>query len=324
MISAEDIIERLKKSFYTPSSKDEKFKVVALCIVISTTFWFFSALNKDDYISQINYPLAIEFDQNEYIATRDLPSRIPIEVTGGGWDLMTRSFGFNMSPVIVSLNQPDKVNYLMTSSLRGQLTPRLDPVVINFILSDSITFDIQKKVSRTFKLSLDPSSISMGDSYRIASPIVIAPDTVVWTGPERIIKDLDRVIYVEANITGIDRDIKEEIDLPKAPLLIKSQLASAMISFEVVRLLDVNDNIKIDLVNFPDSLWTSDITQAAVLYKIAETYFDVTDSARVRVIADYTTMNPADSTLLLKVIIQDERIEQVQVSPISIRVFKNE
>lgn len=324
MKSAEDIIERLKKSFHTPSSKDEKFKVVVLCIVISTTFWFFSALNKDDYISQINYPIEIEFDQGEYIATRDLPSRIPIEVTGGGWDLMTRSFGFNMSPVKIVLERPDESNYVMTSSLRGQLTPRLDPVVINFILRDSITYDIQKKVSRTFKLALDPSSISLDDSYRIASPISIIPDTVVWTGPERIIKDLDRVIYVEANLTGIDRDVSEEIDLPEAPLLIKSQLESAVLSFEVVRLLDVSDNVTIEMLNFPDSLWTLDINEASIKYQIAETYFDAADSARVRITANYNDMNLADSSLLLKVSLQDEHIEKLQVSPKSIRVSKNE
>lgn len=324
MKSAEDIIERLKKSFHTPSSKDEKFKVVVLCIVISTTFWFFSALNKDDYISQINYPIEIEFDQEDYIATRDLPSRIPIEVTGGGWDLMTRSFGFNMSPVKIILDRPDESNYVMTSSLRGQLTPRLDPVVINFILRDSITYDIQKRVSRTFKLALDPSSISLDDSYRVASSISINPDTVVWTGPERIIKDLDRVIYVEANITDIDRDVNEEIDLPEAPSLIRTQLESAVLSFEVVRLLDVNDNVAIELLNFPDSLWTLDISQAAIKYQIAETYFDATDSARVRITADYNDMDLADSSVLLKVNMQDEHVEKLQVSPRSIRVFRNE
>lgn len=324
MRSAEDIIERLKKSFHTPSSKDEKFKVVALCIVISTTFWFFSALNKDDYISQINYPIEIKFDQEEYIATRDLPSRIPIEVTGGGWDLMTRSFGFNMSPVIINLDKPDNSNYLMTSSLRGQLTPRLDPVVINFILRDSITFDIQKKVSRTFKLALDPSSITLDDSYRVASPIILEPDTVVWTGPERIIKDLDRVIYVEASITGIDRDVNEEVDLPDAPSLIKSQIESTVLSFEVVRMLDVSDDVTIELVNFPDSLWRSDVIETNIKYLIAETYFDATDSARVRITADYNAMNPTDSTLVLQVEMRDEHLENLQVSPKSIRVYKNE
>ncbi len=324
MRSAEDIIERLKKSFHTPSRKDEKIKVVVLCIVISTTFWFFSALNKDDYISQINYPIEIVFDQDEYIATQSLPTRLPVEVTGGGWDLMTRSFGFNMSPIEIYLDGPDESNHVMTSSLRGQLTPRLDPVVVNFILQDSLIYDIQKRVSRTFRLALDPSSISLDDSYRIASPILLKPDTVVWTGPERMINNLDGVIYLKADITDIDRDILEEVDLPEVPQFITSELESSLLSFEVVRMLDVNDIIAIELINFPDSLWTTETREATVKYRIAETYFDATDSARVRIVADYNNLNPADSSLLLTVDALSEYIEELEVTPKSIKVSKND
>lgn len=324
MKSAEDIIERLKKSFHTPSRKDERIKVVVICIVISTTFWFFSALNKEDYISQINYPIEIEFDESGYIATRDLPTRVPIEVTGGGWDLMTRSFGFNMSPIKITLERPDESNYVMTASLRGQLTPRLDPVVINYILRDSINYDIQKKVSRTFKLALDPSSISLDDSYRISSPIRIQPDTVVWTGPERTIRDLDRVIYLEANLTDIDRDVTEEIDIPDVPAFVSSALESVSMNFEVVRMLDVSDNVPIVLLNFPDSTWQPNISQASIKYKIAETHFDAVDSARVQVIVDFNEMNPSDSSLLLKVGFRDEHVDELEILPASIRVFKND
>ncbi len=298
--------------------------MVVLCIVISTTFWFFSALNKDDYISQINYPIQIVFDRDEYIATQSLPTRLPIEVTGGGWDLMTRSFGFNMSPIEIDLERPDESNHVLTSSLRGQLTPRLDPVVVNFILQDSLIFDIQKRVPRTFRLALDPSSISLDDGYRIVSPILLKPDTVVWTGPERIINDLDGVIYLKADITEIDRDISEDVDLPEVPQFITSDLESTVLSFEVVRMLDVSDNIAIEFINFPDSLWISDTAEAAIKYRIAETYFDVTDSARVSIVADFKNLNPADSSVTLKVDVLSEYIEELEVTPRAIRVFKNE
>lgn len=324
MKSAEDIIERLKKSFHTPSRKDERIKVVVICIVISTTFWFFSALNKEDYISQINYPIEIEFDQEAYIATRDLPTRVPIEVTGGGWDLMTRSFGFNMSPIKIQLDKPDESNYVMTASLRGQLTPRLDPVVINYILRDSINYDIQKKVSRTFKLALDPSSISLDDSYRISSPISIQPDTVVWIGPERTIRDLDRVIYLEAKLSDIDRDVAEEIDIPDAPEFVRPDRESVIVSFEVVRMLDISDNVPIVLLNFPDSTWQPNVSQASIKYKIAETYFDAVDSARVQVVVDFNEMDPADSSLMLKVGFRGEHVDELEILPASIRVSKNE
>lgn len=324
MRSAEEIIERLKKSFYTPSKKDEKLKVVGLCIVISTTFWFFSALNKDDYISQINYPIEIEFDMDEYIAIGDLPSRIPLEVTGGGWDLMTRSFGFNMSPIKISLERPDASGFIMTSSLRAQLTPGLDPVAINYVLLDSLRFDIQRKVSRTFKLSLNPTSISLDDNYRIASAIRVEPDTVVWTGPEQMINSLGNVIYLDADMTDIDRDIDEVVDIPEPPNLFSAQAKSVRLRFQVVRMLEVFDNVKVSLLNLPDTLWVSDLDSVSVRYRIAEDAFDVLDSGRVDIIADYNYLNPQDSTISLIYRINNQAVEELEFSPLRVKFSRNE
>lgn len=324
MKSAEDIIEILKKSFHTPSRKDEKIKVVVLCIVISTTFWFFSALNKEDYISQVNYPIEIVFNETDYIATSDLPTRIPLEVTGGGWDLMTRSFGFNMKPIRIRLNQPNETGFILTSSLRGELTPRLDPVAVNYILEDSLIYDIQKRISRTFKLSLDPSSITLDDDFRISSPIVLKPDSVIWTGPEDVINALSDIIYVQADLTNIDEDVDEVVDIPDTPSLFSTNIESTQVNFNVVRMIDVDQNVDVQLVNFPDSLWAIFPSNVILNYRIAETLFDVADTTGVIIQADYNKLNPNDSTIDISVIKGTDYIEELEVSVKTIKAFKNE
>lgn len=324
MKSAEDIIERLKRSFYTPSRKDEKIKVVVLCIVISTTFWFFSALNKSDYISQVNYPVEIVFDESNYIATSELPNRIPLEVTGGGWDLMTRSFGFNMNPIRIRLNQPDESNFILTSTLRSRLTPELDPVIVNYVLKDSLVFDIQKRVSREFELVLDTTSISFDNNYRTASQIVLEPQTITWTGPEELINALDRLIYVKADLSEIDEDVNEALDIPEPPALFTTNTESTQLSFDVVRLIDVQTELNVQLVNFPDSLWSVDVPIVNARYRIAELKFDAADTSTVNVIADYNTMDPADSSIILQAIQSQDFIEELELSTTQVKAKRNE
>lgn len=324
MISAEDIIERLKKSFHTPSRKDEKLKVVVLCIVISTTFWFFSALNKEDYISQVNYPVELVFDETSYIATSELPDRIPLEVTGGGWDLMTRSFGFNMNPIRIRLNRPDESNFVLTSTLRSRLTPELDPVVVNYVLKDSLVFDIQKRVSREFELTLDTTSISFDSDFRMASPILLEPRTITWTGPEKIINSLDRLIYVKADLSEIDEDVDEALDIPEPPALITTEVESTQLSFEVVRLLDVQTELSIRLVNFPDSLWSAYPTIINARYRIEELRFDATDTTAIDVYADYDELDPLDSSIVLQTTLNSAFIEGLELSFTKVKASKNE
>lgn len=324
MISAEDIIERLKKSFHTPSRKDEKLKVVVLCIVISTTFWFFSALNKEDYISQVNYPVEIVFDETGYIATTELPNRIPLEVTGGGWDLMTRSFGFNMNPIRIRLNRPDESNFVLTSTLRSRLTPELDPVVVNYVLKDSLVFDIQKRVSREFELTLDTTSISFDSDFRMASQVLLEPRTITWTGPEKIINSLDRLIYVKADLSEIDEDVDEALDIPEPPALITTEVESTQLSFEVVRLMDVQTELNVRMVNFPDSLWSVNPTIINARYRIEELKFDVTDTTAIDVYADYDELDPLDSSIVLQTTLNNAFIEGLELSVTKVKASKNE
>ena len=310
----------LRKSLHTPGRKDRKFKVVAVCIIISTTFWFFSALNKDDYISQINYPIELVYNREAYIAVGDLPNSIPLQVNGGGWDLMTRWFGFNMKPVSIRLEQPDASDYLLTSTLRGQLTPRLDPVVINYILADSLTFDIQKKTSRTFRLRIDSTTINLDDGYRISSPIDITPDTVVWTGPEKLISQLPDALYINAEISNIDRDINRKTDLPELPPFFTSEAETTLLSFNVERMLTIEVNVTVTPINFPSTLWTLEPPAITASYLIPETLFDVADTAKLRVIADYKLIKP-DSLIQLSVIKQNF-MEDVHLSTPGIKAYK--
>lgn len=324
MKSAEEIIERLKKSFYTPSRKDERIKVVVICIVISTTFWFFSALNKEDYISQVNYPIELIYDQEAYVAVSDLPTRIPIEVTGGGWDLMTRSFGFNMSAIRIRLDEPDASGYLLTSTLRGQLTPRLDPVAINYILADSLTFDIQKKVSRTFQLRLDSTSLSFEDGYRMSSPVTLVPNEVVWTGPEELINALPETLIVEAGITDVDQDVSRDIDLPELPEFFTTEVETTELSFNVERMLNMEVDVRVDLINFPDTSWLVNPARVTVNYLIPETVFDIADTANIKIVADFELMSLSDSSIMLSFVEDESLAEDVRLSATSVKAIKNE
>lgn len=324
MKSPEDIIERLKKTFQTPSSKDERIKVVVLCLVISTTFWFFSALNKDDYISQINYPVEIVYNEADYIAVEEVPDRIRLEVTGGGWDLMTRSFGFNMSPIRIRVNQPDVNRYVLASSLRGRLTPNLDPVVINYVLTDSINYDIQRKISRTITLAVDSARIDLNADYRFASGLSLSPSQVTLVGPEKLVNAVSDPLFINPGLTDVSSDVDESIDLPELDELIQPSQQSIQLMFDVFQMMQVDETIDVTLVNVPDSLWRAEPTQLAVSYRAPENAIDFTDSTAIRLIADFSTMNPTDSTCELSIQINQEEIESVRLSTTRVKLLHNE
>lgn len=312
-MNAEELIERLKKSFNAPSTKDERLKVVLVCVVISTTFWFFNALNQDNYTSQINYPIEWNFDAERFIPVEELPSRVPIEVIGGGWDLMTRSFGFNMRPIEIDLTDPASAKYLLTSQLRASFSRNLDPVSISFLIQDSLKYDIQPRVTRKFKLVLNDENITFDSDYRLMGEFQLSIDSIELEGPRSIIEGMPAEIMIEAEIENIDADVDEELSIPDLPDLVETKLESVSLNFDVLHYININENHIVELVNFPDTLWRVYPNELSIDYQIGESEFDTSDSSRVRLVADFNQLNKQDSTIMIEVIQGRELIESIRL-----------
>ncbi|WP_422006867.1 CdaR family protein [Roseivirga pacifica] len=322
-MSAEEIIEKFKKSFQTPSRKDERLKVVLICVAISTTFWFFSALNKDNYVSQISFPISISYDKEAYIATKPLPERLTLEVSGGGWDLMTRSFGFNMETLDVYVERPDSRPFVLVSSLRSEIAANLEPVVINYIPNDSIKFDIQRKVEKTVPVAVDESQVRLDNNYRILEGIRVRPDSVLLTGPEETLASIEEIL-VTPNVRGVDADYSGTITLENLPEFVTANTKEIGLSFPVVRYLKITESFPVQKKNFPIDAIDFEPKRLDVTYAISELEFDATDSTELELTVDFNNFDPADSTIYIEVEKRNPKIDNVTFTPLRVKLIKND
>lgn len=322
MSKAEDIIERLKQSFNNPTKKDERIKVVLICIVISTTFWFFNALNKNDYTTRINYPIDLQFDENEYIATSDIPSRVPIDVTGGGWDLMARYFGLKMETLDFNLENP-QAGFLLSNSFRSLISQELEPIQINYFISDSIKFSIDRLRTKEVLLEYDEDAVIMADDYMRTSPIELTPRTMVIEGPQTSLESFPNTLVITELLEDVDEDFSAEVDLPDLPELVVSRINSIEVSFDVVKLFNIDIDLPIQLRNFPDSSWSIKPARAEVFYKVSVNEFDVTDTSQISLYVDFDKMLQ-DSTMNIEVESMNENFRDIQISEGVVKAGKND
>lgn len=325
MRSAEEIIDRLKGSFNAPRTKDEKIKVVVFCIIISTTFWFFSALNKSDYVTQINYPIEFQYNTEAYIAVEPLPREVRLEVAGGGWDLMTRSFGFGMEPIRIALDDPTQAGFRLGSSLRGELTPRLEPVTVNFILSDSIVYNIEKRVTRNIPLAFDSADVLLEGDFRLTSPVTINPPLITFTGPESLVKALPEPYMIPAAEDAVDESVSETLDIPLPESeLISSNISEAEIQFDVDEFVAFQRTIPVMRLNFTDSTLALSPDAIDVSYSIRRAEEVKADSLDIMLIADYYSFNASDSTIKVSVAVKATHILDLVLLEEKIKVVNNE
>jgi YbbR domain-containing protein len=309
-----------KFNFFTPG-KNENWKVVLLSVLGATIFWFFNALNKD-YSAKVNYPLEYTFENDSVVVMKPLAKAVRIDVAGGGWSLIRKTFWFNVDPINISLDNPTDIKYYTRSSLVPLISDQLDGLHLNFVITDTLFIDIEEKVVKQLKVQVDSLGISLKENYRITSPIRISPDSVYVTGPKSIMNKMNLYVWVDMNKNNLDDDFNDEVSLLlPAEGFVTPSPNEIKLQFTVEEFLFIDLPIKIDAINFPtDSsiyLLDSIMTVHYVVNETAEKSIDPTD---FNVTVDYSFYNKADSTISPIVMYSPEAAIEVEI-PEKIKVY---
>lgn len=313
------------KGLLSPNKK-ENWRVVMLCILAATTFWLLNALNKR-YTTKINYPIEFLVDNpDEVVVVQELPSKVQIDVSGGGWNLLRRTLWFNVSPLAIPLNNPTEVKYIPGSSLVPLISEQLSDISLNYVITDTLKVDIEAKVSKSAHLSIDSANINLAPSYRIVSEITIDPDTVTFIGPSSIINQLPDTVYLTLP-AAIARDFNESIKISGVESNLVSHAPQEVnVSFEVAPFVRQTSVVDVVPLNFPvDSSIVLLDRKVEVIYTVQEEIAGSIDEEDLHVWADFNKFDQADSAItplldsipnfMLDVKINPERLRIKKVSP---------
>lgn len=229
----------------------KNWKAVVLCFFAATVFWFFNALNKN-YTTNISFNLKFDYDQDNYIAIRPLPRTVRLNVTGMGWDLFRRSLGVKVPPLVIPLERPSEVRKIVGSTLPALFVNQLERFEINFVLSDTLHLAIEPKATRWISLHVDSPSILFRNGYVMSGPTIIKPDSIFIEGPWKLVRSIAEPVYLKIPQRNIDDNYRNDIEVEFLNNeLIRRDPPTVEVQFEVDRLVEITDSIKLELINLP-------------------------------------------------------------------------
>lgn len=297
------------------------WKVVLLSFLGATTFWFFSALGKN-YNSRIQYPIEFIYDQDSLVAIKPLPEYVDIDVSGGGWDLFRESFWFGSDPIVIELDNPAAIRYLTRPTILPIISEQLSEFRINFLFTDTLYVDIDRKVSKRVTLKMDSMKISMDEDYRIISPILLSPDTAIIYGPSSFMDTLGSQYKIKLDAEDIDKSFDRfvKLGLPEN-WDIRSDPPTVNVKFEVDRFDQLELTAMVEMQNFPaDSsvyITNPNVTvQFVVQQDLREDYY----ASDFKIVVDYNLINKADSTAPAIVVFHPESALEVEIIPDSLAI----
>lgn len=292
-----------------------------LCLLAATTFWVLNALNKR-YTTKINYPIEFLVDNPDaVVVVEELPSKVEIDVSGGGWNLLRKTLWFNVSPLTIPLNNPTQVKYIPGSSLVPLISEQLSEISLNYVITDTLKIDIEAKISKTAYVRIDSAGIGLAPSYRIVSEIEISPDTVTFVGPSSLINQLADTVYL-ALPNDITADFDEGIGINGTGSdLISHTPQEVNVRFDVASFLRQTTVVDVAPINFPpDSSVILLDQKVEVIYTVQEEMAGAINEGDFKVLADFNEFNRADSTIEPLLESFPDFIIELKINPEELRV----
>lgn len=298
----------------------ENWKVVIISLIGATTFWFFNALNKS-YDATINYPIEFTFSRDSNVVMQPLPASIRINVSSGGWNLLRKTFWFNVPPVEIPLDQPAQTKYIDRGKLFPLIVNHMSELKVNHIVSDSLFLAIETKKTKNVLLKLDSTKIPLSSSHRITSPISISPDSIKLIGPSSFIDSLQSEYSLVLNMENIDDPVNQNILVNLPNNLIVSEPLEINVSFNVEQFLTEQVTVPVELAGFPkDSSKYLETGEVTVNYLVADSKNRSFDPSEFVVLVDLATIDKKDSSIMPILLFHPPEVVDVTVLPDQLKV----
>ncbi|MEO9872770.1 YbbR-like domain-containing protein [Ekhidna sp.] len=296
------------------------WKVVLLSFLGATTFWFFSALGKE-YSYRIKHPINFVYNSDSLVAVKPLPDFVDIDVSGGGWDLFRESFWFT-EPIVFELDNPAAIRYLTRPTILPIISDQLSEYRINFLFTDTLFIDVDRKISKVVNLKIDSAQISMDADHRIISAISLTPDTARIYGPTSFIDTLGRDFFIPLDADDIDKSFDRFVKLGLPEIFeIRSDPPTVNVGFEVDQFDKLELGALVEMQNFPSdsSVFVTNpnvVIQFVVQSELREEYF----AEDFKVVVDYNLIDKADSTAPAIIVFHPDHVIEVETTPDSLAI----
>ncbi len=296
----------------------ENWKVVLLSLIVAATFWLFNALNKD-YNARLDYPIEFKFSNDSLVIMRPLPETVELDVSGIGWNLFKKTFLLNAKPIVIRLDNPTDIKYLPRASIVPLISDQLEGLNINYVVTDTLHFDIEKKVSKVIDILVDSANIKLEEHYRITSPVNVNPDTAQVIGAQRFIQNIPDIytLLIEETITG-DYDDEIEIELPENSYL-RAIPYEINVTFDITKFIRDSVLVTPEIINFPPDAYILD-TSVYIHYTFQEGDYEEISTSDFNLLIDYEKIITSDSSIQLIITGFPQLANEFELKPKKVKV----
>jgi len=310
-----------------------KLMVFLVCVAVSLLSWLMINLGQE-YSSTVLVPVSyVNFPQNK-VLLNNIPNQLAVNVNGSGYDLLQYDDKLMLDTLVINLDNLKMSSfgdyergYLDPAILSQSLQKRINGAIgINRVLSDSIEFLFDLKVSRVVKVK-PVVQYSLEAGHVLLDSIAAFPSEVEIFGPLTL---LDTLQYIKTKVinTG-ELNAKKAfvgmLDIDRFGKDARVYPDSVKVQIDVDRLTEKRFMITPEQLNVPDSLRLLTFpTNVEVISQIPISKFNDISKSEFSVSVDYLDLQK--DYLVLPVTIEKwpTAARQTKVVPTQVEIVISE
>jgi hypothetical protein len=228
-----------------PLSVISQPKIFFYCFLAGSLIWLFNELNNRSNAT-IFYPINFEYDEPEnFIEIEPNPNLVEISINGTGWNLLRNLFKINIKKAEYKLNNPAQIKHVPSSSLIPNISESLENISLNYVVTDSVFFNIELKKTKSLMLKFDSLGVDLRDNFKVVSDIIISDEIISVQGPESLINNLPDEYFLKLKEKNIGRNINSNISIE--PFGNFSEVSPNIVTVNFLVSEFINDEITLDL-----------------------------------------------------------------------------
>jgi hypothetical protein len=305
---------------------DRRVMVFLFFVVVSTIFWFLSALGRP-YTSTIRYPVRYTNFPENRVMVGELPSSLELTVNAHGYTLLRYYVSRSIMPIFFDVNSfslnrlPDTETsnfYILTSVASNRIAGQLgSDIEILDIRPDTLFFKFTDMTRR--KLRVRPvTDLGFDRQFMVKGNIGVEPDSVVVSGPASVIDTMQFVPTRKLTKRGVNDRIVQDVRLEDINMLEYSH-NSVSVTIPVEQFTEASVRVPVEPVNLPDTLSMKIFPpEVTVSYLVALTDYERVSPQSFRVTVDYNSLPAGTGRLPVNLRAQPDFIRAVRFSPESV------
>ncbi len=290
--------------------------VFFIFVLISSFIWFLFKMNRA-YNAEVIVPVKyINFPTDKF-SINALPQELQIQVHGLGWKILKRKVYTNK--IIFDINALIKNHKqhkftILTKKLQGTISKQISSELsINGISPDSLNFRFTNVKSKRV-LIVPNFDLGIRKQYELKDKIAFSPDSVTITGPDFLV---DKTKSIKTNIQEF-KDLHSnedgEIELSEINDLTYS-IEKTNYNFEIERLTETNTDVKISVINIPDSLNIKFFPSTIkVTYSVGISKIDKYNQYNFKIDVDYNKLDFTNPKIPIKITKMPEAINSLYIN----------